>query len=138
MQIRCVREVGRSRLRELEEKRLRLILNAQIVVHGPQIAVEAASEGAHGQVDAVGRCARGVRDRDRGGVERKGVALNTWSESSWLLSRAIARHTDSKTFTAYLSRPSCLSRWAVTSPAMPEPTTATLACRCESMFRVGS
>lgn len=64
MQIRCVREVGRSRLRELEQKRLRLVLNAQVVVHRPQVAVEAASEGAHGQVDAVRRCVRGIGNGD--------------------------------------------------------------------------
>lgn len=125
-------------MREFEEERLRLISDAQVVVHGPQVAVEAASEGAHGQVDAVRRRARGIGDRDRGRVERKSVALDILSESSWLLATAVARHTDSKTFTAYLSRRSCLSRWAVTSPAIPEPTTATLTCCCEFIFKAVS
>jgi hypothetical protein len=46
----------------------------------------------------------------------------------------LARPTDSKTFTEYRRRPSCESRWAVTSPAMPEPTTATRCC--DSAFAI--
>lgn len=75
MKIRSVCEVWRSRVRELEEKVLRVVLNAQVVVHGSEIAVEAAGEGAHRQVDTVGQRACSVVDGNGGRVERESVSL---------------------------------------------------------------
>jgi len=78
-EVGCVAGVigrGCGRRGQVENKGLRVIADAQVVVQGAQVGVVAAGKGAHGQINAVRRRRGGIGDRDRGGVERKGASLS--------------------------------------------------------------
>jgi hypothetical protein len=58
------------RSRKLKEEWLRVVWNFEVVVHGLEVVVEVASEGAHGQIDAVRRRFRGIGYGYGRGIER--------------------------------------------------------------------
>lgn len=68
---------------EFEEEWLRAVFYGKVIIERLEVLVEAASEGAHGQIDTVGRGSRSIRYRHRGCIKRQGLALNIDVSASW-------------------------------------------------------